>query len=88
MKAWSDAGRYGIATYPAVIDVTICSSGRPGDEDNAWARCKPIIDALIERRLLVDDSPRWMRLGTVTHQKAPPRKGHIVITITYLDPQL
>lgn len=83
MKAWSDANRPEAPRAPASVDVVIHSHGRAGDPDNAWSRLKPILDSLVERRLLVDDSPRWLTLGTITHTKAPPRKGHVAVTITY-----
>lgn len=83
LKAWNTAGRPGAPKTAAVVDVVICAHGRAGDPDNAWARMKPILDSLVEHLLLVDDSPAWLSLGTISHAKAPPKQGHVLVTITY-----
>lgn len=85
--AWLNAGQPHFYRYdhdaPAIVDATVHSSGRPGDSDNAWARLKPIIDAIVKQGLLVDDSPRWLTLGTINHATAPPKKGHVTVRLTY-----
>lgn len=86
LAAWSNAGRpnplkpFG---RRARLDVVIHSSGRPGDQDNAWARMKPIIDALVHQHLLVDDRPTWLELGSIEHAPAPPKHGRVVVRLTY-----
>lgn len=81
--AWNKAHRPSAEGRSAVLDATVHAHGVAGDPDNAWARLKPCLDELVRQGALVDDSPKWLTLGSITHQKAPPRRGHITIRITY-----
>jgi hypothetical protein len=40
------------------------------DDDNASAACKPLVDALVHHRVLVDDSPKHVRLARVRFERA------------------
>ena len=53
------------------------------DLDNLYGGVKPILDAMVELGLLVDDRPRWLDL-TVTQRK--PDKGEPPHTIIVIDP--
>jgi hypothetical protein len=38
---------------------------RPSDPDNALAACKGLIDGLVDAGLIVDDSWRWLEIGSI-----------------------
>lgn len=56
---------------------------RPYDQDNAYAACKPVIDALKYWGLLWDDAPAYLDL-TVEQAKSKHRERHTVIEIEEL----
>jgi hypothetical protein len=38
---------------------------RPNDPDNALAACKPLLDGLVDAGAIVDDSWRWLEIGSI-----------------------
>lgn len=38
---------------------------RPNDPDNALAACKPLLDGLVDAGVIVDDSWRWLEIGSI-----------------------
>lgn len=63
---WLKAGKPK-APGPVVVSVIIRRC-RVLDEDNAWASCKALFDALFKRAITPDDSPQWVRLGTMNQE--------------------
>lgn len=61
------------------VKITLWHS-RLYDKDNAYASCKPVIDALKWWNHIVDDSAEWMEL-TVEQAKCPHKQRHTVIEI-------
>lgn len=60
------------ASSPVIVSVII-RRYRVLDEDNAWASCKAIFDALFNRNrhlygITPDDSAKWVTLGTMTQE--------------------
>jgi hypothetical protein len=54
---------------PVTVSVTI-RRGRRLDEDNARASLKAVFDGLFKHAITPDDSPRWVKLGTLTQEIA------------------
>jgi hypothetical protein len=52
---------------PVTLDATLYLWNR-NDEDNLTARLKWAIDWLVERKIILDDHPSALRLGTITQQ--------------------
>lgn len=76
--------RLPIATGPRRVDLTITrprsQRGRVQDPD---AFFKSVNDALVHAKMLIDDSRRWVQLGSVTFEQGPERAT--TITLTDLD---
>ena len=64
--AWA-AASFPIATRPVTVSVTI-RRGRTLDEDNARASLKAVFDGLFKNGITPDDSPKWVKLGTLTQE--------------------
>ena len=79
---WVQAGRP-VALSPVTVSVTI-RRGRTLDEDNARASLKAIFDALFKRAITPDDSPKWVKLGTLTQEvgKRWKQKPEVEIIVT------
>jgi len=52
---------------PVTVNVTI-RRGRLLDEDNARASLKAVFDGLFKGGITPDDSPQWVKLGTLTQE--------------------
>jgi len=57
--AWNAGWR---KSMPKCNQVTITIIGWRGDNDNAIAGCKPIIDALWKNDIIIDDNPKNCRI--------------------------
>ncbi len=60
------------------LEVVITGRQQETDPDSLW---KSALDSLVHTRLLVDDSPRYCELGTVTYR----RNGELGTTIVLAD---
>ncbi len=49
------------------LEIVLTGHQKPTDDDNAFKSC---LDALTACGLLVDDSPRWVELGTVEYSRS------------------
>lgn len=79
---WVSAHKPGYVFHPTCkmrCRVTLHHS-RFYDKDNAYGACKPVLDALIHYRLIVDDSREFLDL-TVEQAKAPRKKPLTVIEL-------
>jgi hypothetical protein len=56
--------------------VTLPPRGRKFDPDAPW---KALLDALVRLGLLVDDSPKWVELGSVTFERGPSKATTIIL---------
>lgn len=65
---WFEAGRP-VAKSPVTVSVTI-RRGRLLDEDNARASLKAVFDGLFKNAITPNDSPQWVKLGTLTQEIA------------------
>ena len=65
---WLMAGRP-VTASPVTVSVTI-RRGRLLDEDNARASLKAVFDGLFKNAITPDDSPQWVKLGTLTQEIA------------------
>lgn len=63
---WREAGKP-VSASPVVVSVTI-RRGRLLDEDNARASLKAVFDGLFKQAITPDDSPQWVKLGTLTQE--------------------
>jgi hypothetical protein len=54
--------------------ITLAPRQRNGDVDAFW---KSLLDALVSCKLLINDSPRWLDLGTVRFLRAEKRATRI-----------
>lgn len=50
------------------------------DQDNAYGAVKPVVDALKEWKLIVDDKPEYLEL-TVEQEKCPHKQRHTIIEL-------
>lgn len=64
--AWITTGQPR-AKGPVLVSVTV-RRARAMDEGNVWAALKPTLDGLLVDAITPDDSPRWVRLGTLTQE--------------------
>jgi hypothetical protein len=64
--AWIAAGRP--RAHGQVLVSVVVRRARAMDEGNVWAALKPVIDGLFVNALTPDDSPRWVKLGTLTQE--------------------
>lgn len=71
-----------ISTIKKQVKITLHHS-RLYDKDNAYASCKPVIDALKHWNLIWDDSAAFLDL-TVEQKKCKHRDRHTVIDIETL----
>jgi hypothetical protein len=73
--------RLPIATGPRRVDLLITRGksqrGRDGDPDCFW---KSLLDSLVHAKMLIDDSRRWVQLGSVTFDRGPERATTITLT--------
>ena len=65
---WCEAGKP-VSLSPVTVSVTI-RRGRLLDEDNARASLKACFDGLFKNAITPDDSPKWVKLGTLTQEIA------------------
>ena len=74
--------RIPVATGQRRVDLLITLGPRQkgADPDAFW---KSLNDALVQAKLLVDDSRRWVQLGSVTFERGAERAT--TITLTDLD---
>ncbi len=63
---WLQAGKP-VSLSPVIVSVTI-RRGRMLDEDNVWASLKAVFDGLFKNAITPDDSPQWVKLGTLTQE--------------------
>lgn len=63
---WIAAGKPATAA-PVTVSVVIRRQRRL-DEDNARASLKAIFDGLFKQAITPDDSPKWVRLGSLTQE--------------------
>jgi hypothetical protein len=63
---WREAGKP-VSASPVTVNVTI-RRGRLLDEDNARASLKAVFDGLFKKAITPDDSPQWVKLGTLTQE--------------------
>jgi hypothetical protein len=63
---WIAAGKP-VSTSPVTVSVTI-RRGRLLDEDNARASLKAVFDSLFKKAITPDDSPKWVKLGSLTQE--------------------
>lgn len=68
------------STSPVTVSVTI-RRGRLLDEDNARASLKAVFDGLFKGGITPDDSPQWVKLGTLTQEIAARWKAKPEIEI-------
>lgn len=71
--AWAQAGRP-TSSAPVTVDL-ILRRARAIDQANAWAAAKGAIDGVFVEALTPDDSPKYVRLGTVTQETGKAWKG-------------
>lgn len=64
---------------PRRVRITLCHA-RLYDKDNAYAACKPVIDALKHWQLIWDDSMEYLNLR-VAQEKCPHKQRHTIIEI-------
>lgn len=64
--AWIAAGKPAAETQVTVS--VIIRRQRQLDEDNARASLKAIFDGLFKQAITPDDSPKWVKLGSLTQQ--------------------
>jgi len=62
------------------VKVTLCHA-RLYDKDNAYASCKPVLDALKTWKLIVDDSEKWLVVD-VEQKTCPHKQRHTIIEIS------
>lgn len=62
---------------PRVVTITRSSCGKAPDRDNLYGSMKPILDAMIDAGIILDDSPEHITLE-VKWQKANKRKDQKV----------
>jgi hypothetical protein len=67
------------------LEVTVAPRQRRPDEDALW---KSALDALAHAGLLVNDSPRWCRLGGITWSRGPRRQTVVVLEDLAPEPPL
>lgn len=63
---WVQAGKPKAQT-PVIVSV-IVRRGKQLDEDNARASLKAVFDGLFKKAITPDDSPAWVKLGTLTQE--------------------
>ena len=56
---------------------------QPQDEANVHGGCKGLVDDLVQLRLLIDDTPKWLEHGTPRH--IPLAKGERAYTVLILE---
>jgi hypothetical protein len=87
-KAWTDQvmvskqnQRLRKAKGKRRVDMHVClgRGTRQTDPDALW---KASLDALKVNGLLVDDSPKWCEMGTVTQERAPTIAGWTTYVLT------
>jgi hypothetical protein len=67
-----------------VVQIMFCKKRGPrSDDDNLHFRCKSILDALVRRRWMIDDSPKYIILKVAETTNA--RATQTIIAVT--DPQ-
>jgi hypothetical protein len=75
--------RSGPASSPCLVQATIYIAGVRFDPDNLVAALKADLDGLVDAGLLVDDSPKWLRLE-VAQVRVPRREQRIEFRISPL----
>lgn len=73
-KAWKRKER---------VKITLCHS-RFYDKDNAYAACKPVLDAMKQWNLIWDDRPQYLDLA-VEQEKCPHKQRHTIIEMGFSD---
>lgn len=63
---WVKAGKP--KAQSAVTVSVVVRRGHMLDEDNARASLKAVFDGLFKKAITPDDSPQWVRLGTLTQE--------------------
>lgn len=64
-----------------LVEVVFCKTRGPeSDPDGLPYRCKSIMDALVRRGWLFDDSPRYARLIVREETRAPQKQTTIAVT--------
>ena len=76
--------RSGAASTPRQVVITRIGP-RVLDHDNLVGGCKPILDALVRGRWLVDDSPDWVTVE-YRQERAKGRPTATLIQITEIGP--
>lgn len=89
-SAWAVAASLGrnrpaAMSRRARVDAAIHQHGVAGDPDNNTARIKPILDELVRRGVLVDDSEEWLELRPVAHHAARAGRGFVSIVVRYAE---
>ena len=99
MKMWRDAANW--ATRAAYRDSTLTGAFRPcrihvvfkykvrrtRDVANLVASLKPVIDGIVDARMLRDDSPEWLpEPPTVVEMVDPQGFDGIIVTLTEIEP--
>jgi len=99
MRVWRDAANWG--ARGAYRDSTFAGEPRPSrihvvfryrvkrtrDVANLVASLKPVIDGIVDARMLVDDGPAWLPGGPTVEEVVDP-KGFdgIEVTVTEIEP--
>jgi crossover junction endodeoxyribonuclease RusA len=59
----------------------VTPSNKRRDLDNLLAACKPLIDGIVDARLLVDDSSRYLTRITVQRRVEPDAEAHVRVEL-------
>lgn len=88
-KKWRTQARYlalkarPIGHKPFIsVELTIVrGSARPCDIDNAIAAAKPLIDGIVDAKIISDDNPNVVKAIRYEWQKTAPKAGYVKIIV-------
>jgi len=89
-EALQKQGTVDIVNYPIVVKYHFFTTGRQLDWTNLAGMTKLIEDTLVQAGVFKDDSPRYIRSGTLLSDKLPTKKGEIVrqyVEVTIYEPE-